>query len=66
MQIVRRMEACGTRSGKPSKSVVIADCGELPSRRQILSRLVAQKEEEANLKKDPLQVRRCSAADAKA
>ncbi|KAK9839477.1 hypothetical protein WJX81_004402 [Elliptochloris bilobata] len=56
MQVVRRMEACGTRSGRPAKSVVIADCGELPSRRQILSRMVAQKEEEANLKKDPLQV----------
>jgi cyclophilin family peptidyl-prolyl cis-trans isomerase len=58
MQIVRRMEACGTRSGKPTKAVTIADSGELPSRRQILSRLVAQKEEETNLRKDPLQARR--------
>ena len=57
MQVVRRMEACGTRSGRPMKSVVIADCGELPSRRQILARMVAQKEEEVNLKKDPLQAR---------
>ncbi len=58
MQIVRRMEACGTRSGKPTKAVTIADSGELPSRRQILSRLVAAKEEETNLRKDPLQARR--------
>ena len=57
MQVVRRMEACGQRSGGPTKAVVIADSGELPSRRQILARLVERKEEEANLKKDPLQAR---------
>lgn len=60
MQVVRRMEACGQRSGRPTKAVVIADCGELPSRRQILARLVERKEEEANLKKDPLQARPCA------
>lgn len=65
MQVVRRMEACGQRSGRPTKSVVIADCGELPSRRQILARLVERKEEEANLKKDPLQARLCAPSYAR-
>ena len=29
MDVVRRMEACGTQSGKTSREVVINDCGEL-------------------------------------
>eukprot|EP00053_Salpingoeca_punica_P005631 m.55638 g.55638 ORF g.55638 m.55638 type:complete len:346 (-) comp13328_c0_seq1:159-1196(-) len=29
MSIVRRMEACGSDSGKPSKKVVITECGQL-------------------------------------
>ena len=29
MDIVRQMEACGTRDGKPTKPVEIVDCGEL-------------------------------------
>lgn len=29
MALVKRIEACGTRSGKPSKKVVISDCGQV-------------------------------------
>jgi cyclophilin family peptidyl-prolyl cis-trans isomerase len=29
MDILRRMEAAGTESGKPSKRVAIEDCGQL-------------------------------------
>lgn len=29
MDVVKKMEACGTQSGKPSKQIVIADCGQL-------------------------------------
>jgi peptidyl-prolyl isomerase E (cyclophilin E) len=29
MNIVRQMEKCGSSNGKPSKRVVIVDCGEL-------------------------------------
>lgn len=30
MEVVRAMEACGSRSGQTSYDVMIADCGELP------------------------------------
>ncbi|KAK9797381.1 hypothetical protein WJX73_008458 [Symbiochloris irregularis] len=56
MPLVRRMESCGSRSGKTLKPIIIADSGELPSRRQILAKIRAEKEENANYKKDPLQV----------
>lgn len=56
MQVVKAIEAVGTQSGKPRKKVVIADCGELPSKRMILKRLRAEKEELAKLKEDPFQV----------
>ena len=56
MPLVRRMESCGSRSGKTLKPIVVADCGELPSQRQILARRQAEREELTNLKKDPLQV----------
>ncbi|XP_015789580.1 peptidyl-prolyl cis-trans isomerase E [Tetranychus urticae] len=29
LEVVKRIEACGTKSGKPTKKVVIANCGEL-------------------------------------
>lgn len=29
MDVVRKMEKCGSASGKPSKKVTIADCGQL-------------------------------------
>lgn len=54
--MVRSIEAMGSSSGKTRQRVVIADCGELPSRRQILSKMAAEKEALANMKKDPLQV----------
>ena len=56
MPLVRRIESCGSRSGKTLKPIVIADCGELPSQRQILAKRVAERTEMAELKKDPLQV----------
>ena len=30
MDVVKKIEAVGSQSGKPSKKVVIEDCGELP------------------------------------
>ncbi len=56
MHVVKAIEAVGTASGKPRKRVTIVDCGELPSRRMILKRIQAEKEELANLKKDPIAV----------
>ena len=53
MDIVKRIENCGSRSGKPSCRIVIKSCGELPSRRQIMARLEAEKAEEMKLKIDP-------------
>ena len=43
-------------AAKTRQKVVIGDCGELPSRRQILAKMAAEKEALANMKKDPLQV----------
>ena len=54
--MVRSIEAMGSSSGKTRQRVVIGDCGELPSRRQILAKMAAEKEALANMKKDPLQV----------
>ena len=56
LQIVKKLESLGSSSGKTRQPVVIADCGELPSRRQILTKLAAEKDERTNLKKDPMQV----------
>ena len=56
MQIVKAIEAVGTQSGKPKKRVTIVDSGELPSKRMILKRMREEKEELANLKKDPIAV----------
>lgn len=37
--LLQKLNAVGTRSGKPKQRVAIADCGELPSKRQILLKL---------------------------
>ncbi len=63
MPVVRSIEAMGSSSGKTRQRVVIGDCGELPSRRQILAKMVAEKEALANMKKDPLQVRQLAACN---
>ncbi|GAX82144.1 hypothetical protein CEUSTIGMA_g9572.t1 [Chlamydomonas eustigma] len=54
MATVKRMEVVGSRAGKTSRKVVIADCGQLPSRLQTLLKLKQEKEELAKLKDDPL------------
>lgn len=56
MQVVKAIEAVGTQAGKPKKRVTVVDSGELPSKRMILKRLREEKEELANLKKDPIAV----------
>eukprot|EP00197_Chlamydomonas_leiostraca_P007296 CAMPEP_0202869428 /NCGR_PEP_ID=MMETSP1391-20130828/12447_1 /ASSEMBLY_ACC=CAM_ASM_000867 /TAXON_ID=1034604 /ORGANISM="Chlamydomonas leiostraca, Strain SAG 11-49" /LENGTH=225 /DNA_ID=CAMNT_0049549741 /DNA_START=80 /DNA_END=754 /DNA_ORIENTATION=+ len=56
MPVVKRIEVCGTRSGKPTKKVQIVDCGQLPSRMQVLLQLKQEKEELAQLRADPLQL----------
>lgn len=53
MAVVRRIENCGSRSGKPTSNVVIRDCAELASRRQILSKMESEKAEEIELRQDP-------------
>ena len=55
--MVRKMEACGSSSGRTRQPVVIADCGELPTRRQVLAKLAAEKQMLADMKKDVVQVR---------
>ncbi|XP_020383348.1 peptidyl-prolyl cis-trans isomerase-like [Rhincodon typus] len=30
MDIVKKMDSCGSKDGKPTKKIVIADCGQLP------------------------------------
>lgn len=37
--LLQKLNAVGTRSGKPKQRTVIVDCGELPSKRQIMLKL---------------------------
>ena len=53
LSVARQIESVGSRSGKPSRRVIIAECGELASRRQILGKIQAEKAEEAELRRDP-------------
>jgi len=39
MPVVKRMEVCGSRSGKPMKKVHIINSGQLPSRTETLLRM---------------------------
>ena len=57
MPVVRKMEACGSSSGRTRQPVVISNCGELPTRRQVLAKLAAEKYALAEMKKDVIQVR---------
>ncbi|GIL91074.1 hypothetical protein Vretimale_9509 [Volvox reticuliferus] len=56
MTTVKRMEVVGQRSGKPSRRVLISDCGQLPSKLQMMLKLKAEKEEAAMLRSDPNEV----------
>ncbi|KAK9863476.1 hypothetical protein WJX84_010976 [Apatococcus fuscideae] len=51
MAVVKKMEACGSSRGSVHQRVSIAECGELPSKRQIVQRMEAEKKELADLKK---------------
>lgn len=53
LPVVKKIEAVGSRSGRPSRQPMIVDCGELPSRRQILAKVRAEQAEEAQLRIDP-------------
>ena len=53
MSTVKRIEDVGSRSGATTGKVVISECGELPSRRQIFAKIQAEKEAEAKLRVDP-------------
>ena len=53
MSVLRKIEGLGSRSGKVSRRVVVAECGELPSRRQLLAKIRAEKAELAVLKAEP-------------
>ncbi|GFR39622.1 hypothetical protein Agub_g86 [Astrephomene gubernaculifera] len=53
MTTLKRMEVVGQRSGKPSRRVIITDCGQLPSKLQMMMKLKAEKEEAAKLLADP-------------
>ena len=37
--LLKKLDALGSRGGKPAQRVTVADCGELPSRRQIMAKL---------------------------
>ena len=54
--VVKAMESAGCATGKPSRRVTIVECGELPSRRQIMARLEARRAEETELAKEPIVV----------
>ncbi|KAL4429581.1 hypothetical protein ABPG77_008630 [Micractinium sp. CCAP 211/92] len=54
MAVVRRMEGLGSRSGRTAQKIFIADCGELPSRRQIMAKILREREEAAAMKQDPV------------
>lgn len=56
MSVVSKLETYGSRSGRPSRHITIADCGELPSRRQILAKLRVEKEESIKLQKEVVHV----------
>jgi cyclophilin family peptidyl-prolyl cis-trans isomerase len=45
--VAKRMEAAGSRSGKPLRAVGIADCGQLPTRMSVLAARKAAAEAEA-------------------
>jgi cyclophilin family peptidyl-prolyl cis-trans isomerase len=47
--VVQAIEAVGSRSGRPSAQVRVSECGELQSRRQLLTKLRTQREEEKSL-----------------
>ncbi|PSC68358.1 peptidyl-prolyl cis-trans isomerase CYP19-3 [Micractinium conductrix] len=53
LPVVRRMEALGSRTGRTAQKIYIADCGELPSRRQIMAKILKEREEAAAAKRDP-------------
>ena len=53
MPVVKKIEAVGSRSGRPSRRPIIVECGELPSRRQILAKIRAEQADEAQLRQDP-------------
>jgi len=55
MPVVKRIEVCGTRSGKPNKRVQITESGQLPGRTELLLRMRQEKEEMEALRRDPLQ-----------
>eukprot|EP00775_Hariotina_reticulata_P006195 gene6195-6431_t len=56
MAVVKKVEALGSAngSGKTRGRITIADCGQLPSRLEMLTRKRAEKVEEAALRADPL------------
>lgn len=54
LNVVKKMEAVGQRSGKPLRKVVISNCGQMPSKLEVLKRVQQEKLEIANRKKDPM------------
>ena len=53
MSVVKRMEAVGSKSGRTSRPVVIADCGQLAGRLEAVEKLQQRREELAALKAAP-------------
>jgi pre-mRNA-splicing factor SYF2 len=56
LNVVKKVEGVGSRSGRTSQRVVVADCGELPSRRQLQARARAEREEDEELRREPVAV----------
>jgi cyclophilin family peptidyl-prolyl cis-trans isomerase len=56
MAVVKRMEACGTKGGRTLQRVAIADCGQMPSKLQMLLKLKQEKADAAKLKEGPKHV----------
>ncbi|PRW59726.1 peptidyl-prolyl cis-trans isomerase CYP19-3 isoform X2 [Chlorella sorokiniana] len=53
LPVVKRMESLGSKSGRTAQKIYIADCGELPSKRQIMAKILREREEAAAMKQDP-------------
>lgn len=56
LQLLKKLDSLGSRSGKPAQRVTVADCGELASKRQIMAKLQADKAELAALKENPSEI----------
>ena len=54
MSVVRRIESTGSKSGKTSERIVIADCGVLASKAELVRRMKEEQERQERERLNPL------------